>query len=210
MIDALGRHTMVILEGSRHADVRGPTADVVEFLRELTRRGQAGDGPDMVRHLLTAGMPSEEVETVCALTLIGGVDTTVRGLANTVLGALSTPGELEHVPADPPHNAFDEGLRWTSPLQLKGREVRAPVTLHGVELERGRAAIGLLGAANRDPGRHAEPERYDSARRTATTSPSRSARTTASARHSLESRHMPSCGPFSTASRRCRRWRPMS
>ena len=63
-------------------------------------------------------------------------------------------------------NAFDEGLRWLSPLQLKGRQVRRAVTLHGVELEPGRAAIGLLGSANRDPHRYSEPDRYDSARRT--------------------------------------------
>jgi cytochrome P450 len=258
MIDAFGRDTLVILEGSRHAEVRAPVADyfrprrlaralggaiaanadrivaglaetfeltrdvsealvmdsmallfgvddtrlleelygplivylkrsralaaddavkregqaagarLVEFLRELTRLRAARPGEDLVSHLLQAGMPGEEVETVCALTLIGGVDTTVRGLANTLLGVLSTAGELERLRAEPARleNAFDEGLRWLSPLQLKGREVRSAIRLHGLELEPGRAAIGLLGSANRDPQRYPDPDRFDSARRT--------------------------------------------
>jgi cytochrome P450 len=258
MIDAFGRDTMVILEGSRHAEVRGPAADyfrprrlrrslgdaiaanaarivarlpdqfeltrdvseplvmdsmallfgvddtgllrelyaplivylkrsralaadeavkregraagarLVEFLRTLTRTRARGAGVDLVSHLLAAGMPAAEVETVCALTLIGGVDTTVRGLANTLLGVLSTAGELSRLRAEPARleNAFDEGLRWLSPLQLKGRQVRAEVSLHGLALEPGRAVLGLLGSANRDPRRYSKPDRYDSARRT--------------------------------------------
>jgi cytochrome P450 len=139
-------------------------AELVAFLLEAARgRGRGvGVAVDLVGHLLDAGMPLEEVGTVCALTLIGGVDTTVRGLANTLLGLLSTPGTVERTRSEPGllENAFDEGLRWISPLQLKGRELRVDCELHGVRMEAGRAVIGLLGSANRDPSRYHAPDSY--------------------------------------------------
>jgi cytochrome P450 len=140
---------------------------LVEFLGELGRLRRRQPGQDLVSHLLLLGMPPEEVETVCALTLIGGVDTTVRGLANLLLGVLSTPGQQEHLRARPDlaENAFDEALRWISPLQLKGREMREAAVLQGVTLEPGRAVLGLLGSANRDPARYSRPAAFEADRK---------------------------------------------
>jgi cytochrome P450 len=140
---------------------------LVDFLGELGRLRRRHPASDLVSHLLALGMPEEEVETVCALTLIGGVDTTVRGLANLLLGALSTPGQQELLRDRPAlaANAFDEALRWISPLQLKGREIRQPVAVQGVSLEPGRAVLGLLGSANRDPDRYSRPDDFQADRK---------------------------------------------
>jgi cytochrome P450 len=167
LIVYLKRSRALAADESVRREGRAAGVRLVEFLRELARARQRAPRLDLISHLLGQGMPSEEVETVCALTLIGGVDTTVRGLANMLLGLLSTRGELDRLRAEPSlrANAFDEGLRWISPLQLKGRELRAEILLHGVRLEAGRAAIGLLGSANRDPARYLDPDRFDLARR---------------------------------------------
>ena len=135
---------------------------LVQFLGQLGAARRRRPGRDLISHLLALGMAEEEVETVCALTLIGGVDTTVRGLANLLYGAITTPGQQELLRTRPAlaANAFDEALRWISPLQLKGREVREPVVVHGVELEPGRGVLGLLGSANRDPDRYAMPDAF--------------------------------------------------
>jgi len=140
---------------------------LVEFLAELGSHRQRQPGHDLISHLLALGMPREEVETVCALTLIGGVDTTVRGLANMLLGVLTTPGQEAFLRARPElaENAFDEGLRWISPLQLKGRELCERTEVRGVTLESGRAVVGLLGSANRDPARYPEPDRFQADRK---------------------------------------------
>jgi cytochrome P450 len=158
---ALAADALVRREG-RAAGLR-----LVEFLREVAQAKRRKPGHDLISHLLQSGMPGEEVETVCALTLIGGVDTTVRGLANMLLGLLSTPGEMYRVRSQPAlrESAFDEGLRWQSPLQLKGRELRADTELHSLQLEAGRAVIGLLGSANRDPDRYQDPDRFDASRK---------------------------------------------
>jgi cytochrome P450 len=140
---------------------------LIDFLAELGGLRRQKPGHDLISHLLELGMPEEEVQTVCALTLIGGVDTTVRGLANMVYGLVSSAGQ-QHLLRERPElaaNAFDEGLRWISPLQLKGRELRRPVTVRGVDLEPGRAVIGLLGAANRDPDRYSMPDEFQAGRK---------------------------------------------
>ncbi len=140
---------------------------LVEFLAELGSLRERQPGNDLISHLLAMGMARAEVETVCALTLIGGVDTTVRGLANLLLGVLTTPGQEAFLRARPElaENAFDEALRWVSPLQLKGRELRESTEVGGTQLQAGRSVIGLLGAANRDPARHADPDRFKADRK---------------------------------------------
>jgi cytochrome P450 len=140
---------------------------LVEFLAQLGDARRRRPGSDLISHLLALGMAEEEVQTVCALTLIGGVDTTVRGLANMLYGAIVTPGQQELLRARPElaENAFDEALRWISPLQLKGREVRKPVVVQGIALEPGRAVLGLLGSANRDPARYPMPDEFQADRK---------------------------------------------
>jgi cytochrome P450 len=140
---------------------------LVEFLAELSSLHERRPGHDLISHLLAMGMARAEVETVCALTLIGGVDTTVRGLANMLLGVLTTPGQEALLRARPElaENAFDEALRWISPLQLKGRELRESTEVKGMRLHAGRSVIGLLGAANRDPARYPDPDRFQADRK---------------------------------------------
>ena len=157
------------LDAGPHVQEAGREAGrrLVDFLGDLGRLRRRHPASDLVSHLLALGMPEEEVETVCALTLIGGVDTTVRGLANLLLGVLATPGQqdLLRERQELAANAFDEALRWISPLQLKGSEVRQPVVVAGVPLEPGRAMLGLLGSANRDPARYIRADEFQSDRK---------------------------------------------
>lgn len=151
-----------VIEAGRMAGRR-----LVGFLGELSSLRERQPRHDLISHLLAMGMPRAEVETVCALTLIGGVDTTVRGLANMLLGVLTTPGQEAFLRAHPElaENAFDEALRWISPLQLKGRELRETTEVDGTRMQAGRAVVGLLGSANRDTARYADPDRFQADRK---------------------------------------------
>jgi cytochrome P450 len=57
--------------------------------------------------------------------------------------------------------------RGDSPVQYNSRRVATEVELHGRGLHRGDLVVALIGAANRDPLRYAEPDRLDVARRQA-------------------------------------------
>jgi cytochrome P450 len=72
------------------------------------------------------------------------------------------------VRADPNlwRSAFDEVLRWDSPVQTFFRTTSRPVEVGGVTLGADEKVLLFLGSANRDPARWAEPDRFDAGRNT--------------------------------------------
>ncbi|MFE9851912.1 cytochrome P450 [Streptomyces sp. NPDC005576] len=57
--------------------------------------------------------------------------------------------------------AVEEMLRCDAPVPVDGRSVLEPVTFAGVDLVPGQTVVTLLAAANRDPGRFKDPDRFD-------------------------------------------------
>ena len=62
--------------------------------------------------------------------------------------------------------AFEEAVRFESPVQTFFRTTTRPVEIGGVALGEGEKVLMFLGAANRDPRRWERPDEYDIARRT--------------------------------------------
>ena len=63
--------------------------------------------------------------------------------------------------------AFDEVLRWESPIQTFFRTTTRTVDIGGVEISQDAKVLLFLASANRDPRRWDEPERFDVNRRAA-------------------------------------------
>ena len=76
------------------------------------------------------------------------------------------PEQRDRVLADPSlwPVAFDEALRWLSPIGMYPRETTRATVLDGVELPRGATLGVVIVAANRDPAAFEHPERFDIAR----------------------------------------------
>jgi len=55
-------------------------------------------------------------------------------------------------------NTVRELLRWDSPVQYTGRRANCDFSLYGMQIRRGDLVLPLIGAANRDPARYADPE----------------------------------------------------
>ena len=66
-------------------------------------------------------------------------------------------------------NTIEEALRFDSSNIAWRRVTTRPVTLRGVEIPAGARILVLLGAANRDPRRFADPETFDIERKDART-----------------------------------------
>jgi hypothetical protein len=83
-----------------------------------------------------------------------------------MLALLRHPEELAKLRRDPSlvRSAIEELLRYDSPVQLVHRSVRGEVRIGGKVIRAGQEAVLVLGAANRDPMRFAEPDRLDLAR----------------------------------------------
>ncbi|WGR99012.1 cytochrome P450 [Bradyrhizobium sp. ISRA443] len=111
----------------------------------------ATEAPLLVRSLLSAGL-----------------DTTVNGLGAAVYCLARFPDQWALLRKDPglARNAFEEAVRFESPVQTFFRTTARDVELGGAQIPEGEKVLMFLAAANRDPRRWDKPDTYDITRRT--------------------------------------------
>jgi cytochrome P450 len=91
------------------------------------------------------------------------VDTTVNGIGQMMLALATHPDQWARLRQDPSlaRKAFEESLRWDSTVQIFFRTVTAETEVAGVVLPEGAKVVLFLAAANRDPRKWDDPDRYD-------------------------------------------------
>jgi cytochrome P450 len=104
-----------------------------------------------------------EIVTMCELLLAAGNVTTTDLIGNGVWCLLRHPDQLQQLHDDPSliANAVEEILRFESPVVQTARIPMADVTIGGCPMRRGESVLAFLAAANRDPERYPEPDRFD-------------------------------------------------
>jgi cytochrome P450 len=142
------------------------------YVRELIASRRAQPGADLLSSLVESAdedglLSDSELVAMAVLLLVAGTETTVSLIATTVWALLSHPDELARLgeaawllPA-----AVEEALRWESPVQRTWRIATAAVEVAGHSIPAGALVVLFLGAANRDPARFTEPDRFDLLRR---------------------------------------------
>lgn len=95
--------------------------------------------------------------------LSAGVDTTINGLANTLLTLARHPSEYAKLHANPAlaRQTFEEALRYESIVQTIFRTTSRETELAGVKIPEDRKVLTLLGAANRDPRKWADADTFN-------------------------------------------------
>ncbi len=95
--------------------------------------------------------------------LTAGVDTTVNGLAAVLYAFATHPEQWQRVREDPSlaRTAFDEAVRWESPVQTFFRTATSDIRVGDVTIPDGEKILMFLGAANRDPRRWTRPDDFD-------------------------------------------------
>jgi cytochrome P450 len=108
-------------------------------------------------------LSDEEIFSFLRLLLPAGVETTYRSTGNLLFGLLSNPELLEAVRADRSliPQAVEEAVRWEPPLLTITRVATRDTELAGVPIPAGSTVMPMLGAANRDENRYANPDRFD-------------------------------------------------
>lgn len=93
----------------------------------------------------------------------GGLNEPRDSILTLILGLLQNPDQLERVKADPNlwPVAFEEAVRWTSPIGMYPRRVTRDIVFSGVQLCAGDQVGLCVGAANRDGSRFEDPDRFD-------------------------------------------------
>lgn len=138
----------------------------------LIAQRRCSPGDDLIGRLVRAESAgqihgSAELLAQCAMLLFAGHETTRNLLGNAVQTLLSHPGAWAALAAEPAlvPGAVREVLRYECPVQYTGRRVTTDTVLHGRHLKRGDLVVALIGAANRDPARYDEAQRFDPARK---------------------------------------------
>lgn len=109
----------------------------------------------------------EQAPLVVRSLLSAGVDTTVHGLGAVLHALANHPAawaRLRERPAALARVAFDEAIRWASPVQTFFRTAERDVEIGGTVVEEGEKILMFLAAANTDPRAWADPETFDLSR----------------------------------------------
>ena len=98
--------------------------------------------------------------------LLAGVDTTVHGLSATLYAFATHPDQWQRLRENPllARVAFDEAVRWESPVQTFFRTTTTDVQVGDHVVPDGKKILMFLGAANRDPQRWNDPDSFDLSR----------------------------------------------
>ena len=110
----------------------------------------------------------EEAPLLVRSLLSAGIDTTVNGIGAAVYCLARFPDQLAKLRGNPTlaRNAFEEAVRFESPVQTFFRTTTREVEIGGHTIGEGEKVLMFLGAANRDPRRWENPDSYDITRRT--------------------------------------------
>ncbi|MBW8486633.1 cytochrome P450 [Actinomadura parmotrematis] len=142
--------------------------ELAAYLIPVIRERRAHPGDDLLSTLCRAeidgtSMSDEDVKAFCSLLLAAGGETTDKAVAALFANLLAHPDQLAAVRADRTliPRAFAETLRYSPPVHMIMRQPAADVEVTGGTIPAGSTVTALIGAANRDATRYADPDRFD-------------------------------------------------
>jgi len=141
------------------------------YFRDVVREIKSNPREGLINSLLTAEidgdrLSEEEVAANAIITMVGGQETTTNLIGNGILTLLRHPEQLQKLRGDLSliPSAVEEMLRFESPSQHTARLAPDDRELGGKQIKKRQAVIAVMAAANRDPERFPEPDRFDVAR----------------------------------------------
>jgi cytochrome P450 len=151
---------------STMAEARAAFERIQDFVLNLVRRKRINPGDDMLSGLITSGedLTDEEISGMGVLLLVAGHETTANMLGLGTLTLLTNPDQLAALRADPSliDNTVEELMRFLTILQLGTiRTALEDVELAGRVVKAGETLSLSLPAANRDPERFSDPDKFD-------------------------------------------------
>jgi cytochrome P450 len=143
------------------------TREFSEFILGHIAERRRSPADDLITHLIAseaAGdrLSEEELVGTCILLLNAGHEATVHAIGNSVKTLLEQGTDPAAAFADDAatERTVEECLRFDPPLHLFRRFVQEDLEIAGVRLPRGTEVALLYGAANRDPARYEDADRF--------------------------------------------------
>ncbi len=144
------------------------TIEFSAYIRDLIAARRKQPQEDLISALVAAEaehdkLTEDEMVSMGIQLLVAGNETTVNLIGSGTLALLRHPDQWAKLKADPTlvKSAVEELLRFDGPVQLTGRWVMEDMEFAGQTFHKGQQVATLLGAANRDPSRFANPSELD-------------------------------------------------
>jgi cytochrome P450 len=143
--------------------------DTMAYLERVIEERWDGEGDDLITRLVrdrvkTGELTSVELQHMLHLVLVGGFDTTANMIALGTITFLRNPDQMRllHENPDLIANAVEELLRFLSVAHhVAYRQAAEPIDIEGVHISPDDGVIAPVQAANHDPERFADPDRFD-------------------------------------------------
>ncbi len=144
--------------------------EIVPWITEQCQRGNLDDdgfGATIYAAADNDEITEEEAGMLVRSLLSAGVDTTVTAIGNALWCFANNPDQYELIRQDRKliRPAFEEVLRYTSPVHTFGRTANVDTTVQGVAIEEGTKILCTLGSANLDEDKWPSADRFDVTRR---------------------------------------------
>jgi cytochrome P450 len=116
----------------------------------------------MVAAIDNESLSNVETLMVAITIMVAGNETTTNLIGNAVVELLTNPDQLKLLLDDPGllPNAVDEANRLTTPIQFAFREATEDIEIADTSIPKGAIIALHMAAANRDPRRFDEPDRF--------------------------------------------------
>ena len=142
--------------------------ELSDYFAALIASRRAVPADDLISALATGhGLSDQELLANLILLLVAGFETTASLLGNSLAILLDRPDLRTAVRTGqiPVSDFAEEVLRYDSPVQVIIRRARTSgLAIQGVPVPDSSTVILLIGAANRDPARYPDPDRFDPSR----------------------------------------------
>jgi 4-methoxybenzoate monooxygenase (O-demethylating) len=160
VFNAFGPRNQLLEEAMAHAQ---PVQQWIaaSCKREALRHGSFGA---QIWTTVDAGKVPEEWAPLLVRSLLSaGLDTTINGIAAAIYALASHSEQWSLLRQDPSlaKSAFEETIRWESPVQTFFRTTTREVEVANKRIPAGEKVLLFLGAANRDPRRWENPDSFD-------------------------------------------------
>ena len=146
--------------------------EMTDYFRQAISELRLHPKEGLIQAFLTAEidgdrLTEEEVIANTIVTMVGGQETTTNLIGNGLLTLLRNPNEMSRLCDDLSliPSAVEEMLRYESPSQHTARIAPRDWELGGKTIGKRDAVIAVMAAANRDPERFADPDRFDITRK---------------------------------------------
>ena len=160
------RTPAMMAEGDRSA------RQFIEYLRALVKERRVRPQADLMSAMMAVEerglrLTDDQVVTMAEQLFTAGHGTTRNLIGSALLALMQNPQEFKRLRENPQliESAIEEALRYDSPTQAPNPQVATDdLEIGGRKISSGEVVTVLIGAANRDPAKFADPDRFDVAR----------------------------------------------